>query len=78
MRHFNRKCRKIRKLLLFDYDFFIIKSEQKWGIICRKAKAAPPKRQKTPRALRGAPKKYRLLLFFLYDKNGEGRVVFAV
>lgn len=33
---------------------------------------------KTPRALRGAFKKYHLLLLFLYDKNGEGRVVFAV
>lgn len=30
-----------------------------------------------PCIARGA-EKYRLLLLFLYDKNGEGRVVFAV
>ena len=43
-----------------------------------KSESSAAETAKNARALSGAPKKYRLSLFFLYNKNGEGRVVFAV
>lgn len=64
MRNFNRKCRKIRKLMLFDYDFFYNKVRTKMGNNMPKSESSAAETAKNAPCFERGAEKISLITVF--------------